>query len=92
MKPCPTALSLQGIGPACKHLRAREVPHEDIKLILRVHNYLRVKVANGWEHRGEGNQAQPNAANMLQLVSGIFLVAAQGGDFRNPLYITQYIF
>ncbi|XP_043218300.1 uncharacterized protein LOC122379833 [Amphibalanus amphitrite] len=67
-----TMCQYEGIGPACKRVEAREVSHEDINVIVDMHNQLRSKLATGFERRGRFPQAirlqkQLPAANMLQL-------------------------
>jgi hypothetical protein len=41
--------------------------NEERELILRLHNQLRAKIANGLEERGDPGP-QPTAANMMEMV------------------------
>ena len=58
----------QGYGDKCGKVLGSGISGQDEKEILRVHNELRAKIANGQERRGKPGP-QPPAANMEQMVS-----------------------
>lgn len=56
----------QGYGDKCGKVLGSGISGQDEKEILRVHNELRAKIANGQERRGKPGP-QPPAANMEQM-------------------------
>ena len=58
----------QGYGDKCGKVLGSGISGQDAQEILRVHNELRAKIANGQERRGKPGP-QPPAANMDQIVS-----------------------
>ena len=58
---------MQGYGPKCGQVLGSGITRQDKEEILRVHNELRAKVANGNEKRGKPGP-QPPAADMEQMV------------------------
>jgi uncharacterized protein YkwD len=56
----------QGYGSKCGKVLGSGTNQNDIEEILRVHNELRAKLANGQERRGRPGP-QPSAADMEQM-------------------------
>ena len=57
----------QGFGAKCTQVLGSGTNRKEIEEILRVHNDLRAKIANGLENRGRPGP-QPPAADMEQMV------------------------
>ena len=57
----------QGFGAKCTQVLGSGTNRKEIEEILRVHNDLRAKIANGLENRGRPGP-QPSAADMEQMV------------------------
>ena len=66
-----TMCQYQGYGPKCGQVLGSGITRQDKEEILRVHNELRAKVANGQEKRGKPGP-QPPASDMEQMVSACF--------------------
>ena len=64
---------MQGYGPKCGQVLGSGITRQDKEEILRVHNELRAKVAQGEENRGKPGP-QPPAADMEQMVKSLFFV------------------
>lgn len=62
-------LPSQGYGAKCGQVLSSGTTEQDIQEILKVHNELRAKLANGLEKRGKPGP-QPPAADMEQMVRG----------------------
>lgn len=60
-------ISFKGFGAKCNQVLGSGTTQQDIKEILRVHNELRAKLANGLEKRGKPGP-QPPAADMEEMV------------------------
>jgi len=61
-----TMCQYQGFGDKCGSVLGNGITNQDIKDILRVHNELRAKIANGLEKRGKPGP-QPPASNMEEM-------------------------
>ena len=66
------SFDMQGYGPKCGQVLGSGITRQDKEEILRVHNELRAKVAQGKENRGKPGP-QPPAADMEQMVESPFL-------------------
>ena len=60
-------ISFKGFGAKCNQVLGSGTTQQEIKEILRVHNELRAKLANGLEKRGKPGP-QPPAADMEEMV------------------------
>ena len=58
---------VQNPDPKCGSILVRGLSKSEQDTVVRLHNEMRAKVANGKESKGRGGP-QPSAANMMELV------------------------
>ena len=58
---------VQNPDPKCGSILERGLSKSEQDTVVRLHNEMRAKVANGKESKGRGGP-QPSAANMMELV------------------------
>ena len=64
---------VQNPDPKCGSILERGLSKSEQDTVVRLHNEMRAKVANGKESKGRGGP-QPSAANMMELVCMVCFV------------------